>query len=85
MTDALVATDCMKQFPNLVRIPGLLIDAVVYWPFGAWPQTLPSIHDGDEWHMRAMSEALATPEGYARYRRDFIDSHQTTGRAPGAD
>ena len=27
--------------------------------------------------MRLMNEALGTPEGYARYRRDFIDSYQT--------
>jgi glutaconate CoA-transferase subunit A len=77
VADALVATDCMRQFPNLVRIPGLLVEAVVYWPFSAWPQASPGIHDGDERHMRLMNEALGTPEGYARYRRDFIDSYQT--------
>jgi glutaconate CoA-transferase subunit A len=77
VTDALVATDCMRQFPNLVRIPGLLVEAVVYWPFSAWPQASPGIHDLDEPHMRLMNEALGTPEGYAGYRRDFIDSYQT--------
>ncbi|MCU0809256.1 MAG: CoA transferase subunit A [Candidatus Contendobacter sp.] len=77
VTDALVATDCMRQFPNLVRIPGLLVEAVVYWPFSAWPQASPGIHDLDELHMRLMNEALGTPEGYAGYRRDFIDSYQT--------
>jgi glutaconate CoA-transferase subunit A len=77
VADHMVATACMRQFPNLVRIPGLLVAAVVYWPFSAWPQASPGVHDGDEQHMRLMNEALATPEGYARYRRDFIDTYQT--------
>jgi glutaconate CoA-transferase subunit A len=77
VADHLVAPDCMRQFPNLVRIPGLLVEAVVYWPFSAWPQASPGVHDLDEPHMRLMNEALATPEGYACYRRDFIDSYQT--------
>ena len=77
IADHLVATDCMRQFPNLVRIPGLLVEAVVYWPFSAWPQASPGVHDGDEEHMRFMNQALGTSEGYAGYRRDFIDSYQT--------
>lgn len=77
VADALVTTDCMRQFPNLVRIPGLLVEAVVYWPFSAWPQGSPGVHDADESHMQLMNEALGTPDGYARYRRDFIDAYQT--------
>lgn len=60
VADALVATDCMRQFPNLVRIPGLLVEAVVYWPFSAWPQASPGIHDGDErLSTRILPEPLA--------------------------
>lgn len=77
IADHLVATDCMRQFPNLVRIPGLLVAAVVYWPFSAWPQGSPGVHDIDESHMHLMNKAFTTPDGYARYRRDFIDSYQT--------
>jgi glutaconate CoA-transferase subunit A len=77
VADALVATDCMRQFPNLVRIPGLLVEAVVYWPFSAWPQASPGVHDCDEAHMRLMNEAFATEEGTARYRREFIDAYRS--------
>ncbi len=35
VADEIVHTDCMRQFPNLVRIPDIVVDAVVYWPFAA--------------------------------------------------
>jgi len=77
VADYIVDTNCMRQYPNLVRIPGLLVDAVVYWPFSAWPQASPGVHDVDEQHMHFLNKALATPKGYTQYRRDFIESYQT--------
>lgn len=73
IADAVVDTACMRQFPNLVRIPDIIVDAVVYWPFGAWPQGSPGVYDIDEEHMKAMNKALATPEGTAAYIRDFVE------------
>ena len=75
LADALVDTACMRQYPNLVRIPGIVVEAVVYWPFAAWPQASPGLYDGDEAHMVAMNKALATAEGTAAYRRDYVDSY----------
>jgi glutaconate CoA-transferase subunit A len=77
IADHIVDTACMRQYPNLVRIPGVIVDAVVYWPFSAWPQASPGVHDCDEAHMRLMNEALGTEEGTARYRREFIDAYRT--------
>ncbi|MCK7574920.1 MAG: hypothetical protein MZV65_02870 [Chromatiales bacterium] len=72
IADAIVETDCMRQFPNLVRIPGMLVEAVVYWPFAAWPQASPGMYDGDESHMKAMNEALASEAGTAAYLADYV-------------
>jgi glutaconate CoA-transferase subunit A len=77
VADHIVDTACMRQYPNLVRIPGVIVDAVVYWPFSAWPQASPGVHDCDEAHMRLMNEAFATEEGTARYRREFIDAYRS--------
>jgi glutaconate CoA-transferase subunit A len=77
IADRIVDTACMRQYPNLVRIPGVVVEAVVYWPFCAWPQASPGVHDCDEAHMRLMNEALGTEEGTARYRREFIDVYRT--------
>lgn len=75
IADAIVDPACIRQYPNLVRIPELVVEAVVYWPFGAWPQSSPGMYDVDEAHMRAMNAALATAEGTAAYVRDFVTSY----------
>jgi glutaconate CoA-transferase subunit A len=77
IADHIVETDCMRQFPNLVRIPGIVVEAVVWWPYSAWPQASPGVHDVDEAHMRLMNEWLATEEGTARYLEKFV--HAFTG------
>jgi glutaconate CoA-transferase subunit A len=76
IADAIVHTDCMRQYPNLVRIPDIVVDAVVHWPFAAWPQSSPGMYDLDEAHMKLMNEALATEEGAAAYIRDYVESYR---------
>lgn len=75
VADAIVDTDCMRQFPNLVRIPDIVVDAVVYWPFAAWPQGSPGMYDVDEDHMRLMNKALGTAEGTASYVHDYVTAY----------
>jgi glutaconate CoA-transferase subunit A len=72
VADHIVDSACARQFPNLVRIPGVIVDAVVWWPFAAWPQGSPGAYDIDEKHMRLMNEQLATEEGTARYVDEFV-------------
>jgi glutaconate CoA-transferase subunit A len=76
VADAIVDAACIRQFPNLVRIPEIVVDAVVYWPFAAWPQSSPGMYDVDEEHMRAMNGALATCEGTHDYVRTFVESYR---------
>lgn len=75
IADAIVDTACMRQFPNLVRIPDIIVESVVYWPFGAWPQASPGHYDVDEAHMKFMNSALASEEGTADYLRRFVESY----------
>ncbi|MDR1936395.1 MAG: CoA transferase subunit A [Candidatus Accumulibacter sp.] len=72
LADYIVDADCVRQFPNLVRIPGVVVDAVVWQPFAAWPQGSPGAYDIDEKHMRLMNERLASEEGTARYIDEFV-------------
>jgi glutaconate CoA-transferase subunit A len=72
VADHLVDPACARQFPNLVRIPVVIVDAVVWWPLAAWPQGSPGAYDVDEAHMRLMNERLATEEGTARYVDEFV-------------
>lgn len=75
IADTIVDTDCMRQYPNLVRIPDVIVEAVVYWPFAAWPQSSPGLYDVDEAHMRLMNKALATEEGTTNYVRDYVNAY----------
>jgi glutaconate CoA-transferase, subunit A len=75
VADAIVDAACIRQFPNLVRIPEIVVEAVVYWPFAAWPQSSPGMYDVDEEHMRAMNAALATSEGTRDYVRTFVECY----------
>lgn len=75
IADAIVDTDCIRQYPNLVRIPDLVVEAVVHWPFAAWPQSSPGMYDVDEAHMKFMNKALGSEDGTAAYIRDFVTSY----------
>jgi len=75
IADAIVDLACIRQFPNLVRIPGLIVEAVVHWPFAAWPQGSPGMYDIDEEHMILMNKSLATEEGTDAYIRDYVHAY----------
>ncbi|MDD5472281.1 MAG: hypothetical protein PHP05_10250 [Sideroxydans sp.] len=75
VADHIVDTGCMRQYPNLVRIPGIIVEAVVWWPYSAWPQASPGVHDIDEAHMKLMNQWLATEDGTARYLQEFVHSY----------
>jgi glutaconate CoA-transferase subunit A len=75
--DYIVDTDCMRQYPNLVRIPDVLVEAVIPWQLGAWPQCSVGVYDSDEAHMNAMNAMLSTRDGYEAYREKYIDSWRT--------
>lgn len=72
IADAIVDDGAIRQFPNLVRIPDIIVEAVVHWPFAAWPQSSPGMYDVDEEHMKFMNKALGTEQGTADYIRDFV-------------
>jgi glutaconate CoA-transferase subunit A len=72
IADAIVDPACIRQFPNLVRIPDIIVEAVVHWPFAAWPQGSPGVYDVDEPHMRLMNRMLATQDGTAEYVEQYV-------------
>ncbi|MCL1915607.1 MAG: hypothetical protein FWG17_02690 [Desulfovibrionaceae bacterium] len=75
--DFIVDTDCMRQFPNLVRIPDVVVDGVVYWPYGAWPACSVGVYDSDEKAMKDMNAALKTQEGTDEYIKNWVNSYTT--------
>jgi glutaconate CoA-transferase subunit A len=77
VADHIVSEGLARQYPNLIRIPDIVVDAVVHAPFAAWPQCSPGLYDSDEEHMKLMIAALKTEEGYEEYKKKFVDPVQT--------
>jgi len=76
--DYIVDTECMRQFPNLVRIPDFLVEAVVYSPLGVWPSCSTGVYDSDEEHFFLMNESLKTDEGTQSYIDEYVLSYHST-------
>ena len=72
LADKIVDTDCMRQYPNLVRIISEVVDGVVYWPFCSWPQASCGLYDSDEEHMFYMNKALKTEEDTAGFVAKWV-------------
>lgn len=72
VSDNIVAPACIRQYPNLVRIPEEIVDAVVWEPFAAWPNSSPGLYDADEEHIRELNSALKTEEGTQSYLEKYV-------------
>lgn len=77
VADRIVDTDCMRQYPNLVRIIAEVVDAVVYWPFASWPQASCGLYDSDEKHMFYMNKMMKTAEDTQKFCDQWISGYQT--------
>lgn len=75
--DFIVDTDCMRQYPNLVRIPDAVVNAVVYWPMGVWPACSVGVYESDESHFKMMNKMLKTEEGTKEYVEKYVNSYDT--------
>jgi glutaconate CoA-transferase, subunit A len=77
VADQIVDTDCMRQYPNLVRIIAEVVDAVVYWPMCSWPQASCGLYDSDEEHMFMMNKAMKTEAETASYCKKWVHAYNT--------
>lgn len=77
VADRIVHTDCMRQYPNLVRIIAEVVDAVVYWPFASWPQASCGLYDSDETHMFYMNKMMKTEADTRTFCSEWVESWHT--------
>jgi glutaconate CoA-transferase, subunit A len=77
VADHIVDTGCMRQYPNLVRIIGELVDGVVYWPMSAWPAGSPGVHDSDEQHMFYMNDCFNSDQGTSDYISHYVTGYRS--------
>jgi glutaconate CoA-transferase subunit A len=77
IADRIVDTDCMRQYPNLVRIIGEVVDAVVYWPFASYPQASCGLYDSDEEQMFYMNKMMKTEEDTEEFCKTWVHGWDT--------
>lgn len=77
VADKIVDTDCIRQYPNLVRIIAEVVDAVVYWPYASWPQASCGLYDSDEEHMYYMNKMMKTEEDTEEFCKQWVFSYET--------
>ena len=74
VTDHVIDTECCKQYPNLVVVPGVAVDAVVPWYMAAWPHNCPGIYGEDLTHITEYVQVCGTQEGTQKYMEDYVFS-----------
>lgn len=77
IADRIVDTDCMRQYPNLVRIIGEVVDAVVYWPFASYPQASCGLYDSDEEQMFYMNKMMKIEEDTEEFCKTWVHGWDT--------
>jgi glutaconate CoA-transferase subunit A len=71
--EEIVAHEVITSDPNRVLTPGFRVSAVVHAPFGAHPSPVPGCYNRDHRFFLEYQEASRTPEGFAAWRRQWID------------
>ncbi|WP_405952884.1 hypothetical protein OG588_48330 [Streptomyces prunicolor] len=69
VTEEVVSSDRIRATPDATVIPGLVVDAVVHEPWGAYPQHLAGCYGND---VPTFLRQVADPESYERYLREDV-------------
>jgi glutaconate CoA-transferase subunit A len=70
--EEIVSTEEIAQRPELTKIPGFLVDAVIEVPFGAHPTTHVPAYGLDAWKIFEYQEAAADVESWAAYSKALL-------------
>ncbi len=72
-SEAIVEREELVREPNLVNVPGFLVDAVVHVPFGAHPSPVARCYARDDAFFEAYGNESRGAAGFAAWRARWID------------
>jgi len=85
--EEIVSADVIQASPQMTKIPGFLVDAVIEAPFGAHPLTHVPLYGLDAWELRDYAAAAADPEAWPTYldrlRTESEDQYRERVLPPG--
>jgi glutaconate CoA-transferase subunit A len=70
--EELVTNDFIREDPQLNRVPGFCVDAVVHVPYGAFPSQCYNYYDLDDAMMHEYDKASKTDEGFKAYVDKYV-------------
>jgi len=72
ITEKIVSTEEIRQYPEQIVIPGLYVSHVVELPFSAHPSAVFGEYDYDANHFKMYAKAALTKEGFQEYLQKYI-------------
>jgi len=72
ITERLVSTETIRQYPERTVIPGFRVSHVVHLPFSAHPSSVYAVYDFDKAHIKKYAEASKTPQGLQQYLDQYV-------------
>lgn len=86
--EELVAPESLRMDPENNQIPGIIVDAVVPVPHGAYPTACYRYYDYDPIYLNAYRESALDDQKYERYLEEYIfaeEDHQALLTKVGSD
>ena len=71
-TERIVAGESFTDVPEIVAIPGFLVDAVVEIPYGAWPFSCTPLYEYDAEYLTSWVSAARDPDAARRFIAERI-------------
>jgi glutaconate CoA-transferase subunit A len=72
ITERLVSTEMIRQYPERTRVPGFRVSHVVHLPFSAHPSSVYGVYDFDKKHIKEYAEASMTSQGLQEYLDKYV-------------
>jgi len=72
ITERLVSTETIRQYPERTVIPGFRVSHVVHLPFSAHPSSVYGVYDFDKAHIKEYAQASKTPSGLQEYLEKYV-------------
>jgi glutaconate CoA-transferase subunit A len=72
ITERLVSTETIRQYPERTVIPGFRVSHVVHLPYSAHPTSVYGVYDFDKEHIKTYAEASKTAPGLQEYLERYV-------------
>jgi len=70
--DRIVSSETIRRNNHLIKLPSVMVDAVVEAPWGAHPTASPGLYRADERHLKEYVKASVSDETFGAYLQKYV-------------